>query len=134
MEPKVPKCRALTLQSRHSCFFNPQLTLGAEEIPFLDEETIPFLDIPVIKLMSTTGHRESITTKLVKLLEIVYASPVTAKQKMKFYKDEICPRFAWGFRVLELPIRWNERELEFRTTKFLKKWISIPQRGNSKLM
>ena len=46
MEPKVPKCRALALQSRKSKdsrFFNPRLTLGSEEIPFLGDDTIPSL-------------------------------------------------------------------------------------------
>ena len=137
MEPKVPKCRALALQSRKSKdsrFFNPQLTLGSEEIPFLDDDTIPFLGMPVTKLMSTAGHQESLAAKVVNLLERVDASPITTKQKIKLYKNGICPRLAWSFRVLELPISWIERELESKATKFLKKWMSIPQGGNSKIL
>ena len=137
MEPKVPKCRTLSLQSRHpqhNRFSNPHLTLGTEEIPFLGDETIPFLGMPVTKLMLTAGHRESISKDLVDLLERVDTSPVTTKQKVKLYKDGICPRLAWGFRVLELPISWIERELESKATKFLKKWMSIPKGGNTKLL
>ena len=137
MEPKVPKCRALSLQSRRpQCnrFLNPQLTLGEEQIPFLGDETIPFLGMPVTKLMLTTSHRESLSGRLQTLLERVDNSPITTKQKVRLYRDGICPRLAWGFRVLELPITWIERELESKANKFLKKWMSIPQGGNTKLL
>ena len=32
--------------------------------------------------------------------------------------------------VLELPISWVERDLESKATRFLKKWLQIPQVGN----
>ena len=124
MEPKVPKCCVLSLQSRrpqNNLFSNPKLTLGDEEIPFLGDETIPFLSMPVTKLMLTASHRESLLQKLQNLLEKVDSSPVTTKQKLKLYKDAICPRLSWGFRVLELPISWIERELESKANKYLKK-------------
>jgi hypothetical protein len=47
MEPKVPKCRALSLQSRRpQCnrFLNPQLTLGEEQISFGLMKPFPFLE------------------------------------------------------------------------------------------
>lgn len=90
--------------------------------------------MPVDKLLSSTEHQQSLFTKVVDLLERVDASPVTTRQKLKLYKDGICPRLAWGFRVLELPISWIERELESKATRFLKKWLSIPQGGNSKIL
>jgi hypothetical protein len=137
MEPKVPKCRALGLQSRKasdSRFFNPQLTLGSEEIPFLGNDSIPFLGMPVSKLLSATSHQESLSMKLTDLLLRVDSSPITVKQKIRLYKDGICPRLNWDFRVLELPISWIERELESKATKCLKKWMRIPQGGNSKVL
>ena len=137
MGPKVPKCRSLALQSKRSeqnRFFDPHLTLCDKEIPFLGDETIPFLGMPVTKLMSTISHRESIATRLESLLDQVDASPVTMKQKLKLYKEGICPRLAWGSRVLELPDSWIKRELEAKTTKYLKKWLSVPQGGTSKLL
>ena len=137
MESKVPKCRALSLQSRRpqrNRFSNPQLTLGVEQNPFLGDETIPFLGMPVTKLMLTTSHCESLSGKLQTLLERVDNSPITTKQKVRLYRDGIYPRLAWGFRVLELPITWIERELKSKANKFLKKWMSIPQGGNTKLL
>ena len=50
------------------------------------------------------------------------------------YKDGICPRLTWGFRVLELPISWIERDLESKATKFLKKWLRMPCGGNSQIL
>ena len=124
MEPEVPKCRALSLQSRRpqrNRFSNPQLPLGEEQIPFLGDKTIPFLGLPVTKLMLTTSHRESLSGKLQTLLERVDNSPITTKQKARLYRDGICPCLAWGFRVLELPITWIEREFESKANNFLKR-------------
>jgi hypothetical protein len=132
MGPKVPKCRSLAMQSKRSeqnRFCDPHLTLCDEEIPFLGDETIPFLGMPVTKLMSTISHRESIATRLESLLDQVDASPVTMKQKLKLYKEGICPRLAWGSRVLELPDSWIKRELEAKTTKYLKKMAERSTRG-----
>ena len=84
--------------------------------------------------MSTTSFRDSISAKLQHLLEKVDSAPVTTKQKVKLYKDGICPHLAWGFRVLELPISWIERELESKANKYLKKWMSIPQGGTTQLL
>ena len=70
-KPKVSKCRALGLQSRTartSRFFNPQLPLCSEEIPFLDNDTILFLGMPATSIMSTTGHQKSLSAKLLNLL------------------------------------------------------------------
>ena len=83
--------------------------------------------------MLTATHREFLSNKLQRLLERVDSSHVTTKQKVKLYKDGICPRLAWGFRVLELPFSWIEREQESKANRFLKKWMSIPQGGNTRL-
>ena len=128
MKPKVSKCRALGLQSRTartSRFFNPQLSLCSEEIPFLDNDTILFLGMPVTSIMSTTGHQESLSAKLLDLLNRVDSSSITTKQKIRLYKDGVCPSLTWGFRVLELPISWVECELESKATRFMKKWLPI---------
>jgi hypothetical protein len=57
--------------------------------------------MPVTSLMSTTHHQESLTAKLPDLLNRVNSSPVTTRQKIKLYKDDICPRLTWGFRVMD---------------------------------
>ena len=115
MKPKVSKRRALGLQSRtarSSHFFNPQLSLCSEEIPFLENDTTLFLSMPVTSIMSTPGHQESLSAKLLDLLNRVDSSPITIKQKIRLYKDCVCPHLSWGFRALELPISWVQRELE----------------------
>ena len=137
MRPKVPKCRSLAFQSRKastSCFFNPQLTLGSEEIPFLGNDTIPFLGTPVSKLMSVTSHQVSLRTKVTDLLQQTDSSPITVKQNIRLYKDGIRPCLTWDFRVLDLLISWIERELESKATGYLKKWLRIPRGGNSKVL
>lgn len=124
MKPKVSMCRALGLHSRtaqSSRFFNPQLSLCSEKIPFLDSDTILLLGMPVTSIMSTTGHQEVLSAKLLDLPNCVDSSPVTTKQKIRLYRDGVCPRLTWGFRVLELPISWIQHELESKATRFLKK-------------
>lgn len=61
------------------------------------------------------------------LFDLATLSLITVKQKIKLYKDDICPCLTWGFRVLELPISWIECQLESKATKFLKKWLHAPQ-------
>ena len=95
MKPKVLKCRALGLHSRtaqSSHYFNPRLSLCSEEIPFLDSGTILFLGVPITSIMSTTGHQELFYIKLLGLLNRVNSSPVTTKQKIRLYRDGVCPR------------------------------------------
>ena len=136
MKPKVSKCRALGLQSRtarSSHFFKPQLSLCSEEIPYLENDATLFLGMPVTSIMSTTGHQESLSPKLLDLLNRVDSSPITTKQKIRLYKDCVCPHLSWGFRALELPISWVQRELESKAAKSLKKWLQIPQGGNPQL-
>ena len=123
MKPTVSKCRALGLQSRtarSSHFFNPQLSLCSEEIPYLENDATLFLGMPVTSIMPTTGHQEFLSAKLLDLLNRVDSSPITTKQKIRLYKDWVCPRLSWGFRVLELPISWVQRELESKAARSLK--------------
>ena len=113
----------------------PNCTLEMRKSPSLAmKPSIPFLGMPVTKLMLTATHHEFLSNKLQRLLERVNSSHVTTKQKVKLYKDGICPCLAWGFRVLELPISWIERELESKANRFLKEWMSIPQGGNTQLL
>ena len=138
LEPKVPKCCSLALQSRMSAcdsFLNSKLTLGAEKFLSSVMKQSPFSVCQSPSLcLPCTSHRDFIAKRLTNLLEQVYISPVTIKQKLNLYKKRICPRLAWGFRVLELPDSWIKRELEAKTTKFLEKWLVVPKGGNSKLL
>ena len=95
---------------------------------------VSFLGMPVKKLMSTTFHQEFLSTKLLDLLTRVDSSPVTTKQKLRLFRDGICPHLTWDFRVLELSISFVERQLLPKATKFLKKWLRIPQGGNSHVL
>ena len=77
--------------------------------------------MPVTSIMSTTGHQELLSAKLIDLLNRIDSSPVTIKQKIRLYRDGVYALLTWGFRVLELPISWIQRELESKSTRFLKK-------------
>ena len=87
-----------------------------------------------VNLMSITNHQETLCANLLDLLNCVDSSPITVKQKIRLYRYGICPRLTWSFRVLELPISWIKLVLESKATLFLKKWLRIPQGGNSHLL
>jgi len=59
---------------------------------------------------------------------------LTRQQKMKLYKQAVCPRLTWLLTVDEYPLTWIERELEVRATRCLKRWAGLAKSANTSLL
>ena len=55
------------------------------------------------------------------MLNAVDQSPVTRRQKLKLYKQGVCPRLNWLLTIEEFPISLIERNLEAPATRYLKR-------------
>ena len=91
-------------------------------IPFIDITTFKFLGAPVSIHNIQEETRSALVAKLERLLSQVDDTLVTGQQKLRLYKDAVCPRLTWDLSSKDLPISWVEKKLDTLATKFLKQW------------
>ena len=72
--------------------YDPKLTLCGQDIPFIGNTTFRFLGAPVSVHNIHEKVRSDIVTKLESMLSQVDATLVTCRQKLRLYRDAICPR------------------------------------------
>ena len=60
-------------------------------------------------------------------------SLVTRQQKLRLYKQGVCPRLSWALLVDEFSITWLERDLQPLATRFLKKWTGLTRSANTSI-
>lgn len=117
MEAKVPKCHSLAIQSSTGKLVNPQLTLTNQQIP---HDSIKFLGLTIQIPRNSEQGREEIKRHMLTMLQAVDQSGVTRLQKLKLYKQGICPRLSWLLTIHEFPTSWIQKQLEGPATKYLK--------------
>ena len=125
MKAKVPKCHSLAIQSSTEKLVDPCLTLSNQPIPFIGHDSIKFLGLTMEFPKNTRRAKEEIKSRLLSMLQAVDQSGVTRLQKLRLYKQSICPQLSWLLCIQEFPISWIQKELEAPTTKFLKSWAGL---------
>ena len=132
IEPKVIKCRSLAFKKRPTNgFFDPNIAIGGEKVPYGGDNEIKFLGLPVDLDLSVSKRQELLLQRLRVFCERVDTLPLKSVQKLKIYKLCICPRLSWLLSVQEYPFSCIERHLEPIATSYLKKWCHISRCANT---
>ena len=84
-----------------------------------------FLVLPINALFSIDDVKIQLAQKLEKFITVTDRSPLSCQQKLRVYKDAICPRLFWLLSLSDLPLSWVERMLEPQVTRMLKKWRGL---------
>lgn len=93
---KVPKYHSLaTEESSSGALSDPHLTISNQTIPFTGGNPIKFLGMKVQVPSDKTAAGSEVKTKLESMLSAVDKAPLTRHQKLKLYKQAICPRLTW---------------------------------------
>ena len=117
MKPSVPKC--CSRQSKHplvGCTYDPLLSLCSKTIPFIGNSTFRFLGTPVTIRYSQGKAQEELLAKLQSLLPKVDATQLTCHQKLRMFKDAVCPRLSWDLSLTSFPISWVVNKLDSLVT------------------
>ena len=130
LKAKVPKCHEMSLQASTGKTVNPNLTLGGEAIPEFDGSW----GMSVWLHINNSTAKTTLVDDLKRMLEAVDKAPVTRQQKLRLYKQGICPRVSWPLLVEEFPVTWLERHLQPLTTRFLKRWTGLACCSNTAIL
>ena len=134
MWAKVTKCHSMALQGSTGRPINPQLHLSGDTIPYPANGPVKFLGMQIHIPHDTTNAKESLVNHLKQMLDRVDACSVTRHQKLCLYKAGICPWLSWLLTTKELPITWDEWQLEAMATRYLKKWAGLARSANTALL
>ena len=131
MKPKVPKCCSLAVQASSGRVYDPQLSLCGQTIPHIGSGTFRFLGAPVTVHNSQDKAKTALLEKLQTMLAKVDATQLSSRQKLRLFRDAVCPRLTWDLSLADLPISWVEKNLDTLTTKFLKRWTGLAKSANT---
>ena len=76
------------------------------------------------------GER-ALLDKLETVLVNVDATLLTSHQKLRLYKDAVCPRLMWDLSLVSFPISWVEKQLDTLVTRFLKRWTGLAKSADT---
>ena len=133
MKPKVPKCHSVAIQSSSGKVIDPQLTIANKEIPFMGNKSIKFLGMRIEFPMNTAAAKQELEQKLESMLHAVDKTPLTSQQKLKTYRQGVCPRLNWLLLIYEYPFTWIEK-LDALATKYLKRWAGLARSANPNVL
>ena len=134
LKAKVPKCRSLVIQASTGRRITPNLSIGGQTIPPVEDDTFKFLGMPVRVYKNNEEARLSIQGNLQRMLEAIDTTPLTRQQKLRLFRHGVCPRLSWPLTVEDLPISWLERELQPLATKAIKKWAGMARSSNISIL
>ena len=131
----MPKCHGMSLQASTGKRVSPNLTLGGEAISEFDG-SFKCLGMSVrLHINNSTAQTTLVhVDDLKRMLEAVDKAPATCQQKLRLYKQGICPRVSWPLLVEEFPVTWLERHLQPLATMFLKRWAGLARCSNTAIL
>ena len=121
------------LRASVSKLVDPHLLIDGQKIPFASEP-VKFLGRIFEVPHSTTKFKESISSRLQKMLDCINSCPLTRRQKLKMYRAGVCPRLTWLLTIEELPISWVEKKLDAIATLYVKRWAGLARSANSAVL
>lgn len=135
LKAKVPKCRSVVIQASTGKQVSSHLSIGGATIPPVEEDdTFKFLGMPVRFYRNNNAARTALQDQLQRMMSAIDETPLTPQQKLRLFKQGVCPRLSWPLLIEEFPITWLERELQPLATKALKKWVGLSRSSNTAIL
>ena len=126
LRAKAPKCHCLTIQASSG----KSTAHSGEEIQHIENDKFKFLGMPVRIYHNNREARSALKDRLSQMLRKIDSIPLTRQQKLRLFKDGVCPRLSWSLLTENLPTSWLEKELQPLATKALKKWAGLTRSSN----
>ena len=76
-------------------------------------------------LNSQYKAKSALLEKLQTMLSKVDTTLLSSRQKLRLFRDAVCPRLTWHLSLANLPISWVEKNLDTLATTFMKCWTGL---------
>ena len=100
--------------------------MGCKSINFLGTR----IESPNI---TRAAAKHELEQKLESMLQAVNKTALTSQQKLKIYREGICPRLNLLLITYEYPITWIEK-LDALAIEYLKRWAGLAQSANPNVL
>ena len=135
LRAKVPKCRSLILQaSSGTRRVDFPLCISGDRIPPVEDGGFKFLGKTIRLHKNNSEARSKLLSSLQRMLSAIDESPLTRQQKLRLFKQGVCPRMSWPLLVESFPETWLERVLQPLATKALKSWAGLARHSNPSIL
>nr|XP_034331688.1 uncharacterized protein LOC117690947 [Crassostrea gigas] len=129
MKIKPSKSRSVVLKKGRVTNYDFQL--GQEIIPSVSEKPVKCLGKYFDDTLRDTKNTTNTVEQLQQWMDAIDKSGLPGKYKTWIYQHGVLPRILWPLQVYDVPMSRVEAT-ERLTTKFLRRWLAIPQCFNSK--
>ena len=134
MKAKPSKSRILCIKASSGKVYSPCLSIGGECMQPVGNSAFKFLGIHIRVPPDPAEARNSLKESLEAMLRAIYAVPVTRNQKLRLYKQGVCPRLTWPLLVESFPISFFKKVIDPLITRYLKKWSGLTRSANTSLL
>ena len=135
LKAKVPKCHSLVMQASTGKRVSTHLSIGGETIPSVKEDdSFKFLGMPVRVYKNNKTARASLKLHLQRMLSAISEAPLTPGQKLRLFKQGVCPGLSWSLLIEQFPISWLKRELQPLATRAFKSWVGLSRPSNTSVL
>ena len=134
LRAKVPKCRSVVLQASSGRQVEGSLSISGDCIPPVEDGVFKFLGKPVRLHSNNNEARSTLLSSLRRMLSAINETPLTRQQKLRLFKQGVCPRLSWPLLVESFPESWLEKELQPLATKALKSWAGLARHSNPSIL
>ena len=84
--------------------------------------------------LDSAAPTSSLKQSLEEMLKAIDAVPVTRNQKLRLYKQGMCPRLTWPLLVNTFPVTFLKKVIQPLITRYLKKWSGLTRSANTSLL
>ena len=134
MKAKPSKSRTLCLKASTGRVYTPHLSIGGEYIQPVGDTPFKFLGMHIRIPPDPAAARSSLKSSLESMLQAIDAVPVIRSQRLRLYKQGVCPCLMWPFLVERFPISLFKKVIQPLVTRYLKKWSGLMRSANTSLL
>lgn len=91
----VLRCHSVAIQSLNGKAIDPHLTIAKEENPFMGNKSVKVLGMSIKFPTNIATAKHKLERKLETMLQIVEKTALSTQQKLKIYRQGVCPRLHW---------------------------------------